>query len=65
MIMPSLISWALYGGPNKSSQNYKNNSNRSNQGKLPNSQGTKEVNTQSDPSCQGNKDPSSTKQVRG
>ena len=28
------------GGPNKSSQNYKNNSNRSNQSKLPNSQGT-------------------------
>ena len=51
-------------GPNKSSQNYRNNSNRPNQSKSPNSQSTKD-NTQSDPSGQGNKDPSSTKPKSG
>ena len=53
------------GGPNKSSQNYKNNSNRPSQSKSFNSQGTKEGKTQSGSSGQGNKDPSSTRLKSG
>ena len=44
-------------GPNKSSQNYKNYSSRSNQSKSPNRQGTKEGKTQSNLSGEGDKDP--------